>query len=39
LQDCEAYKETFAYIERLALLESDTDRILLRNGARAIDRA
>jgi hypothetical protein len=36
LQDYEAYKQTFAYIERLGLPESDADRILDRNGARAI---
>ena len=32
LQDYEAYKETFAYIDRLGLPESDTDRILHHNS-------
>jgi predicted TIM-barrel fold metal-dependent hydrolase len=32
LQDYEAYKETFAYIERLALSKSDTDKILHHNA-------
>jgi len=32
LQDYEAYKETFAYISRLGLPRSDTDRILHHNA-------
>jgi predicted TIM-barrel fold metal-dependent hydrolase len=32
LQDYEAYKETFAYIERLGLPKSDTDKILHHNA-------
>jgi predicted TIM-barrel fold metal-dependent hydrolase len=32
LQDYEAYKETFAYIERLGLPQSDTDKILHHNA-------
>jgi 6-methylsalicylate decarboxylase len=32
LQDYEAYQETFAYIERLGLPKSDTDRILHHNS-------
>ena len=32
LQDYEAYKETFAYIERLGLFKSDTDKILPHNA-------
>ena len=32
LQDYEAYKETFAYIERLGLPKADTDKILHHNA-------
>ena len=32
LQDYEAYKETFAYIERLGLAQADTDKILHHNA-------
>ena len=32
LQDYEAYKETFAYIERLGLPQADTDKILQHNA-------
>jgi len=32
LQDYEAYKETFAYIERLGLPKTDTDKILHHNA-------
>jgi predicted TIM-barrel fold metal-dependent hydrolase len=32
LQDYEAYKETFAYIERLGLPKSETDKILHHNA-------
>jgi predicted TIM-barrel fold metal-dependent hydrolase len=32
LQDYEAYKETFAYIERLGLAKSDIDKILHHNA-------
>jgi len=32
LQDYEAYKETFAYIERLGLAKSETDKILHHNA-------
>jgi predicted TIM-barrel fold metal-dependent hydrolase len=32
LQDYESYKETFAYIDRLGLPKSVTDRILHRNA-------
>src|SRR5438445_8617640 len=32
LQDYEAYKETFAYIERLGLSEADVDKILHRSA-------
>ena len=32
LQDYEPYKETFAYIERLGLPKSDTDKILHQNA-------
>jgi predicted TIM-barrel fold metal-dependent hydrolase len=32
LQDYESYKETFAYIERLGLPKSDTDKILHHNA-------
>jgi hypothetical protein len=32
LQDYEAYKETFAYIERLGLPQADTDKILHHNA-------
>jgi hypothetical protein len=38
LQDYEAYKETFAYIERLGLFKSDTDKILHHN-AQALSRS
>jgi predicted TIM-barrel fold metal-dependent hydrolase len=34
LQDYESYKETFAYIERLGLPKSDTDKILHHNAQR-----
>ena len=32
LQDYEAYKETFAYIERLGLPEDVTDKVLHHNA-------
>src|SRR5258707_12207244 len=36
LQDYEAYKETFAYIERLGLPKSDTDKILHHNAQNSV---